>query len=176
MLGEELEMDDRDDKYYLDVAAESGDGLSDDDLARLVEVLKKIDIGEYGEDEDDYETMDPEDFLKKALGEDYGDDDDDEEDDNPWRFSVDDEHDTAWDDAPPDDGGDGDDDGGVDSVGDEEGEGGEESPKPKTVSDKGKKDVKRKSGTVFDRRAKETAGDAGSTQRNIADALEGLRF
>lgn len=174
-------MDDRDDKYYLDVAAESGGGLSEDDLARLVDVLKKIDIGEYGENEDDYETMDPEDFLKKALGEDYGgddDDDDDEEDDNPWRFSVDDEYDTAWDDTPSDDGG-------VDSVGDDEddGDGDDDDgrPDPKTVSDEGKKDVKQKSKTVSDRRAKETrrgsaASDAEMTQRNIADALDGLRF
>ena len=165
----------RDRDFYRKLFTETEhDPVDDGDLDKLIKFIAMLGdkTEDDGELEDDYETMDPEEFLKKALGEDGDDGDDDEDDDDdddggPWRFNKDEEHNAA--------GGEG-----IDSVGDD-GDGDEDDGL--TVSDRSKKDKPKKDGgfEVSDRGMKKVRRRRGPsegdlTRRNIAAALRDLRF
>ena len=165
-------------KFFQDIES---DPIEEGDLEKLIEFIALL--GDKTEDDGDedsdaldaYDAMDPEDFLKLALGEksEGGEDSGDEDDDSPWRFNKDEEYNDA--------GGDG-----IDSVGDDKDESEEkEKPDALTVSDEGKKEKgsppKKGSGCVSDKgmkkvRRKEGPSEELLTRRNIAATLKDLRF
>lgn len=148
-------MGDRDDKYYLEAISAGGPegGIDDGDLAKLIEVLKKIDSGEGGIEIDaDVSDEELDEAIARLLGEEGGDGTDstgEEEDGDgaPWEHEVLDE-DGEY--------GDGDDD----KEDDGDGEKG-----LAVVSDKRAKRVGRRKRSA-----------AEETQMNIASALHDLRF
>ena len=163
----------RDDEYYKDLIAslnDANDPMDKADIDKLIAFVKSVGdkTDEDGELDDAYETMSPEDFLAKALGEsDSGDEDDDSEDEGDDSENESDEDD----DSVGGDAEDGDASGGIPD--------GAEKPdssvsdKKETVSDESVKNVgKRKRGRPPKRR-----GDAqDGTQVDIARALADLRF
>ena len=172
-------------KFFQDIES---DPIEEGDLEKLIKFIALL--GDKTDDDDDddeysntliaYDTMDPEDFLKLALGEesegseDDNGEDDNGEDDSPWRFNVDEEHDAA--------GGEG-----IDSVGDneDESEDKEEGPDGSTVSDESEKkkvaSSKKGSGCVSDKGMKKVLrkkvpNEEQLTRSNIAATLKDLRF
>ena len=159
-------MADRDRDYYRKLFVETEqDPIEEADLDKLIEFISALGdrTEDDGELEDDYETMDPDDFLMKALGE-SGDGDGDEDEDD------DDEEDDDW-------GGGDDEDEDADSVGGnaEDGKPDEGLPSSGGVkSDEGIKDTEK---PPPKKRGKKDAGCVSdATVKNLAAALQGLRF
>ena len=165
----------RDDEYYKDLIAslnDANDPMDEADIDKLIAFVKSVGdkTDEDGELDDAYETMSPEDFLAKALGESDGEDDEADYSEDEGG-EGDDYKDDEGDDSVGGDAEDGDAGGGIPD--------GAEKPdssvsdKKETVSDENVKNVgKRKRGRPPKRR-----GDAqDGTQADIARALADLRF
>ena len=101
-------MADRDKDYYRKLFVETEqDPIEEADLDKLIEFIATLGdrTEDDGELEDDYETMDPDDFLMKVLGE--SSDDEDDDDDEDWDDDEDEDADSVGGNADgnqPDDG------------------------------------------------------------------------